>query len=418
MPRQGFPLDHPLKKKIRLVEFLVEKGIAAVAFVSLACIVLIFVFVFREASPILYGGARNAPPVTAASERADSVSEAATGESDSYGDATPSKPDSVGSAKSYGDEPSKPQATASANPGPADTYGDDADTSASGKTNSKSDSVNAATAFSAPPPSPPPSAKPDKGEGLEWGRLASLEWQPVSGDPRYGVLPLAVGSLKVALIAIFFAAPLGILAALFTSTFAPRWAKEIMKPAIEILAGIPSVVVGFFALVVLATVLQNAFGLDYRLNALLGGLAMSLSVIPIIYTLSEDSIGAVPKSYSEGSLALGATKWETNLKVVLPAAVPGIFAAVLLGIGRAFGETMIVLMATGNAALLTPSLVEPVRTISASIGAEMAEVVFGDAHYTILFFLGTILFVFSFLLNAVAEIFIRDRLMRKFGGAT
>jgi phosphate transport system permease protein len=229
---------------------------------------------------------------------------------------------------------------------------------------------------------------------------------------------LAVGSFKVALIAILIAGPIGILSALFTSTFAPRWAKELMKPIIEILAGIPSVVIGFFALVILATLVQDTFGLEYRLNAFLGGLAMSLAVIPIVYTLSDDALAAVPKSYTEGSLALGTTTWETNIKVVLPAAVPGIFAALLLGIGRAFGETMIVLMATGNAALLSARPFEPVRTISASIGAEMAEVVVGDSHYTVLFFLGALLFVFSFLLNAVAEIFVRDRLMRKFGGAT
>jgi len=248
--------------------------------------------------------------------------------------------------------------------------------------------------------------------------LLSTDWQPVSNTPKYGIWPLVVGSLKVSLIAILIAAPLGILSALFTSTFAPRWAKELMKPTIEILAGIPSVVIGFFALVILATLVQNTFHLDYRLNAFLGGLAMSLAVIPIIYTLSEDSLAVVPKSYTEGSLALGATKWEPNIRVVLPAAIPGIFAAILLGVGRAFGETMIVLMATGNAALLSPDLFEPVRTISASIGAEMAEVVFGEVHYTVLFLLGAVLFAFSFLLNAIAEIFIRDRLMKKFGGAS
>jgi phosphate transport system permease protein len=191
-----------------------------------------------------------------------------------------------------------------------------------------------------------------------------------------------------------------------------------MKPIIEILAGIPSVVIGFFALTILATLVQNLFGLDYRLNALVGGIAMSLAVIPLIYTLSEDSLASIPRHYSEGSLALGATVWETNIRVVLPAAIPGIFAAVLLGLGRAFGETMIVLMATGNAGILSFSPVEPVRTVSASIGAEMAEVVFGDQHYTVLFFLGVILFVFSFALNAVAEIFIRQRLAKKFGGAS
>jgi phosphate transport system permease protein len=147
-----------------------------------------------------------------------------------------------------------------------------------------------------------------------------------------------------------------------------------------------------------------------------GGIAMSLAVIPLIYTISEDSLAAVPKVLTEGSLALGATKWETYIKVVLPAATPGIFAAILLGLGRAFGETMIVLMATGNAALMSMNFAEPVRTVSASIGAEMAEVVFGETHYHVLFLLGGFLFLFSFTLNAIAEVFIRDRLMRKFGG--
>lgn len=140
-------------------------------------------------------------------------------------------------------------------------------------------------------------------------------------------------------------------------------------------------------------------------------------MIPLIYTLSEESLAAIPKHFTEGSLALGTTLWETNIRVVLPAAIPGIFAAVLLGIGRAFGETMIVLMATGNAGILSFNMMDPVRTVSASIGAEMAEVVVGDQHYTVLFFLGVILFVFSFLLNAVAELFIRQRLSAKFGGA-
>ena len=143
---------------------------------------------------------------------------------------------------------------------------------------------------------------------------------------------------------------------------------------------------------------------------------MALAVIPIIYTVSEDALAAIPKSLTEASLALGAAKWETALYVVLPAATPGIFAALILGFGRAFGETMIVLMATGNAALLTPSLTEPVRTLSATIGAEMAEVVYGDIHYRVLFFIGALLFVISFTLNAVAEFFVRNRLMKKFKG--
>jgi phosphate transport system permease protein len=208
-----------------------------------------------------------------------------------------------------------------------------------------------------------------------------------------------------------------IFAALYTSTFAPKFAKEIMKPAIEILAGIPSVVIGFLALSVLASFFQHAFGLHYRLNALTGGMALSLAVIPIIYTVAEDSLNALPKSMREASYALGATKWETALLVLLPAATPGIFAAFLLGLGRAFGETMIVLMATGNAALLSWNPAEPVRTMSATIGAEMAEVVFGDAHYNILFFIGVVLFVVSFSLNAFTEFVVRQRMMKRFGGS-
>lgn len=255
-----------------------------------------------------------------------------------------------------------------------------------------------------------------KAEPFHARGLLRKDWQPVSLEPKFGLPPLLVGSLKVTLVALLLAGPIGIFAALFTSNFAPKWAREGMKPVIEILAGFPSVVIGFFALVILATILQNIFGFQYRLNAFVGGMAMALAVIPIIYTVSEDALAAVPKVLTEASLALGATKWETALFVVLPAATPGIFAAIILGFGRAFGETMIVLMATGNAALLTASLTDPVRTLSASVGAEMAEVVFGDTHYRVLFFVGSLLFVISFGLNAVAEFFVRAKLMKRFGG--
>ncbi len=253
-------------------------------------------------------------------------------------------------------------------------------------------------------------------EDLSMNNFLGSVWQPISDVPKYGLVPLIVGSLKVTVIAILIAAPIAILAALFTSVFAPKWAKELLKPSIEILAGFPSVVIGFFALTVMATFIQELFGFEYRLNAFIGGLAMSLAVIPIVYTISEDALTAIPKSMTEASLALGASKWQTALFVLLPAATPGVFAATLLGIGRAFGETMIVLMATGNAALISASFAEPVRTMSATIGAEMAEVVFGEPHYHILFLIGAILFVFTFALNAVAEIFIRQKLMKKFRG--
>src|SRR3989339_279533 len=254
-------------------------------------------------------------------------------------------------------------------------------------------------------------------ESLTVGDLLAPAWFPVSNFPKYGLLPLIWASIKVAIIAILLGAPIAILAAIYTSMFAPGWAKEWLKPGIEMLAGFPSVVIGFFALIVMATIFQNIFGYQYRLNAFVGGAALSLAVIPVIFTISDDALSTVPKSLIEASLALGASKWETVFFVALPDALPGIFAAVLLGIGRAVGETMIVLMATGNAALFTFSAVDPVRTLSATIGAEMAEVVFGDTHYSVLFIIGVLLFIFSFLLNMTAEVFVRDRLMRRFRGA-
>lgn len=254
-------------------------------------------------------------------------------------------------------------------------------------------------------------------EDISARNFFSETWQPVSEIPKYGLLPLIVGTFKVTIIAILLASPIAILAALYTSIFAPKWAKELLKPCIEILAGFPSVVIGFFALIVLATVIQDTFGFTYRLNAFVGGVAMALAVIPIIYTITEDALTVVPKSYTEASLALGVSKWQTALFVVMPAATPGIFAAVLLGVGRAFGETMIVLMATGNAAMLSAQPFEPVRTLSATIGSEMAEVVFGEPHYHILFLIGTILFAFTFSLNALVELYIRQKLLKKFRGA-
>jgi phosphate transport system permease protein len=254
----------------------------------------------------------------------------------------------------------------------------------------------------------------DESAGLS--NIMGKEWQPVSEKPKFGLWPLVAGSLKVTLLAVLFGAPLAILAALFTALFAPKKIKEFLKPAIELLAGFPSVVVGFFALTTLATLFQNIFGYEYRLNAFVGGVAMALAVIPLVYTVAEDAITAVPNYFTEASFALGANKWQTALFVVLPAATPGIFAALLLGFGRAFGETMIVLMATGNAPTLSFNPFDSVRTLSATIGAEMAEVVNGDTHYTVLFLIGSILFIFTFILNAVAEFYVRKKLLKKFRG--
>jgi phosphate transport system permease protein len=248
------------------------------------------------------------------------------------------------------------------------------------------------------------------------GRPASFTWQPVGNVPKYSMIPLLVGTLKVTLVSMAVAAPLGIAAAVFTSEFAPRRLKEILKPTIELLAGIPSVVLGFFALMVMATWLQDVFGFSFRLNAVVAGLGLALTIVPVVFTVAEDALAAVPRSYREASLALGATRWETAYQVVLPAAAPGVLAAVVLGFGRAIGETMIVLMASGNAAITSWSLGESVRTLPATIAAEMGEVVFGGAHYAVLFFLGVELFLFTFVLNGVAAWSVR-RLVRRMSGA-
>ncbi len=248
------------------------------------------------------------------------------------------------------------------------------------------------------------------------GRPPGFLWQPVGSVPKYSMIPLLVGTLKVTAVAMLVAAPLGVAAAVFTSEFAPRRLKEILKPTIELLAGIPSVVLGFFALMVMASWLQAAFGFTFRLNAVVAGLGLALTVVPVVFTVSEDALAAVPRSYREASLALGATRWETAFKVVLPAAAPGVLAAVVLGFGRSIGETMIVLMASGNAAITSWSLGDSVRTLPATIAAEMGEVVFGGAHYSVLFFLGVVLFAFTFVLNALAAAFVR-RFVRKVTGA-
>jgi phosphate transport system permease protein len=177
------------------------------------------------------------------------------------------------------------------------------------------------------------------------------------------------------------------------------------------------VVLGFFALMTLASWAQTSLGLTSRLNALVAGIAMAIAIVPVVFTVSEDALTAVPRSYREASLALGATRWETAWRVVLPAAAPGVLAACVLGFGRAIGETMIVLMASGNAALVTPSLTDSTRTMSATIAAEMGEVVFGGTHWSVLFFIGVQLFVITLVLNLVAAAFVR-RAVRRMGGET
>lgn len=224
-------------------------------------------------------------------------------------------------------------------------------------------------------------------------------WQPIGRIHKYNLWPLIIGSLKTTLVALLFSVPLALAAALYVSQLASPTLKEWLKPAIEMLAGVPSVVLGFFGLMVLATFLQTVFGYQSRLNAFVAGIALGLAVIPVVFSIAEDALTSVPQSYIQAALALGSTRWQAAWKIVLPAALPGVFAAVVLGFGRAVGETMIVLMASGNASIMSWDVFDSTRTITATIAAELAEAVFGGHHYGILFMIGTLLFVVTFVSN-------------------
>lgn len=243
----------------------------------------------------------------------------------------------------------------------------------------------------------------------------SYIWQPVSEIHKYNIVPLIVGSLKTTLVAMLFAVPLALGAAIYVSQLASNSVREWIKPAIELLSGIPSVVMGFFALLVMASVMQNIFGYDSRLNALVAGVALGFAVIPVVFTIAEDALTSVPRSFSQAALALGASRWKATWQIVLPAALPGVLAAVILGFGRAVGETMIVLMASGNASILSWSPTDSARTITATIAAELAETVFGSHHYRLLFLIGLLLFIVSFISNLAGEMIVH-RLKKKLEG--
>jgi phosphate transport system permease protein len=240
-------------------------------------------------------------------------------------------------------------------------------------------------------------------------------WQPVSEIEKYNIVPLLIGSLKATLVALCFSVPLALGAAIYVSQLARPRAREWLKPAIELLAGIPSVVLGFFALIVMASVLQNTFGYQSRLNAFVAGIALGLAIIPVVFSIAEDALTSVPRSYTQAALALGSSRWQAAWKIVLPAAIPGVFAAVVLGFGRAIGETMVVLLASGNASIVSWNILDSARTMTATIAAEMAEAVFGGPHYRILFVLGALLFAVTFCSNLVAELVI-NRLKHKLEG--
>jgi phosphate transport system permease protein len=243
----------------------------------------------------------------------------------------------------------------------------------------------------------------------------SYIWQPVSEVPKYNIVPLLIGSLKATLVALLFSVPLALGAAIYVSQLTSPRRRELLKPAIELLAGIPSVVLGFFALIVMATVLQKMFGYQSRLNAFVAGIALGLAIIPVVFSIAEDALTSVPRSYTQAALALGSSKWEAAWQIVLPAAIPGVFAAVMLGFGRAIGETMIVLMASGNASIVSWNILDSARTMTATIAAELAESVFGGHHYSVLFMLGVILFLVTFASNLAAQ-FVIGRLKQRLEG--
>jgi len=228
-------------------------------------------------------------------------------------------------------------------------------------------------------------------------------WYPTFG--KFGSLPLIFGSVLVTLVAVLIALPLGVATAVFIREAAPGWAREILKPLIEVLAGIPSVVLGFFGMTTVAPLVRHWLGVPTGLTAFTGALVLAYMSLPTIISVAEDALDAVPRGYRDAGLAMGATRWQTTWRVVVPAGRSGVIIAAMLGMGRAIGETMAVMMVTGNAARLPfglGALFRPVRTMTATIAAEMGEVARGSTHYHALFGIGIVLFVITFLINLAA----------------
>lgn len=234
--------------------------------------------------------------------------------------------------------------------------------------------------------------------------LFSERWYPI--ESYYGIIPLILGSLVVTIGASLVAVPFGLLTAVFIAEIAPKWLQEIMKPLVELLAGLPSVVLGFLGILVVSPFLRDTLKLPTGLTALTGSLLLGGIAIPTIVSIAEDALNNVPNSYRHGSLALGLTRWQTIWGVTVPAARSGILMAVMLGVGRTIGETMTVMMVTGNAPILPTSLQAlfmPIRTMTATIASEMGEVATGSPHYHVLFFIGIVLFVFTLFVNIIAS---------------
>lgn len=239
--------------------------------------------------------------------------------------------------------------------------------------------------------------------------ISGKSWYPISEPPQLGILPLILGSLIVTIGAAIISVPIGVACAIYIAEIAPVKLKEILKSGIELLAAIPSVVLGFIGMVTLVPWIKNIFHLPTGLTALSGSVMLAFMAMPTIVSIAEDALYSVPKSYKEGALALGATEWQAIWCVMLPAASSGILAAVMLGIGRVIGETMAVMMITGNAAVIPQSILVPVRTLTATIAAEMGEAVVGGEHYFALFAVGIVLFIISFAINVTADLFLHKR---------
>jgi phosphate transport system permease protein len=233
-------------------------------------------------------------------------------------------------------------------------------------------------------------------------------WNPTSYEiPKYGILSLLTSTLMVTLGAMVIAVPLGVACAAFISEVASPRIREVLKPAVEILAGIPSVVVGFLGIVLLNPLISMFFGVSHGLNALNGSVLLAVMSLPTIISLSEDALRAVPRTYKEASLALAANRWQTIVRVCIPSALSGIIASIMLGMGRAIGETMTVLMATGNAPALTFNFMEAIQTMTATIAIELGEVPYNTTHYYSLFVIGFVLFVMTFLVNLVSDMILQ-----------
>ncbi len=249
-----------------------------------------------------------------------------------------------------------------------------------------------------------------------WNFIFGLEWYPTADPPLFGIFPLIVGSLVVTLLSTIIAVPLGVFSAIYIAEIAPASIKEILKSIIELLAGLPSVILGFFGMIVVAPWLQETFDLPTGLNIINASVILAVMAVPTISSISEDALYAVPREFKEASYALGATKFETITKVIFPAALSGISTAVILGMSRAIGETMVVLMVAGGAAAIPESLFDSVRPMPASIAAEMGEAPYRSLHYQALFATGIVLFALTLIFNLIAD-YVSHR-FRQSGSAT